>query len=190
MADRAPDPEAFRALYRTHYRTVCRYLALRADSRHVEDLAAETFLVAWRRQAQLPEPDLFKGPQGVDAPVPFAALDVIDLARLLERARRGDEKVWLVGEKTIRGIPTHKLRIDFTSSSVRNGTTNAPLQWSRLIYVDKEHFLPVQVVELVPGSTMTTDFFEMERIPRTAESERLLQMSPHPGAKREIEGRV
>jgi RNA polymerase sigma-70 factor (ECF subfamily) len=52
MNDR--DPEAFRRLYRDHYRTVCRYLAARADREVVEDVAAETFLIAWRRQAQMP----------------------------------------------------------------------------------------------------------------------------------------
>ncbi len=53
MDDR--DPEAFRALYRAHYRTVCRYLALRVEPELVEDVAAETFLVAWRKQLELPE---------------------------------------------------------------------------------------------------------------------------------------
>jgi RNA polymerase sigma factor (sigma-70 family) len=48
------DPEAFRAFYRAHYRTVCRYLSVRTDRDVVEDVAAETFLVAWRRQADLP----------------------------------------------------------------------------------------------------------------------------------------
>jgi RNA polymerase sigma-70 factor, ECF subfamily len=48
------DPEAFRALYRAHYRTVCRYLAVRVDHDVVEDVAAEVFLVAWRRQGELP----------------------------------------------------------------------------------------------------------------------------------------
>ena len=52
MDDR--DPEAFRALYRAHYRAVCRYLAVRADRGVVEDVAAETFLVAWRRQGDVP----------------------------------------------------------------------------------------------------------------------------------------
>jgi RNA polymerase sigma-70 factor (ECF subfamily) len=52
MDDR--DAEAFRALYRAHYRTVCRYLAVRTDRDGVEDAAAETFLVAWRRQSELP----------------------------------------------------------------------------------------------------------------------------------------
>jgi RNA polymerase sigma-70 factor (ECF subfamily) len=53
MDDR--DRCAFRVLYREHYATVCRYLAARTDREHVEDVAAETFLVAWRRQAELPE---------------------------------------------------------------------------------------------------------------------------------------
>jgi len=48
------DPEAFRALYRAHYRTVCRNLAARTDRDAVEDVAAEVFLVAWRRQAEMP----------------------------------------------------------------------------------------------------------------------------------------
>src|ERR1700754_3618952 len=52
MDDR--DPEAFRALHRAHYRTVCRYLAARTVPEAVEDVAAETFLVAWRRQGQMP----------------------------------------------------------------------------------------------------------------------------------------
>jgi len=49
------DPEGFRAFYRAHYRTVCRYLAVRTDRDVVEDVAAETFLVAWRGQADLPD---------------------------------------------------------------------------------------------------------------------------------------
>jgi RNA polymerase sigma-70 factor (ECF subfamily) len=53
MGDR--DADAFRSLYGTHYRTVCRYLAARTDRDLVEDVAAETFLVAWRRREDLPD---------------------------------------------------------------------------------------------------------------------------------------
>jgi RNA polymerase sigma-70 factor, ECF subfamily len=53
--DDARDPAEFRRMYRAHYRTVCRYLAARVDRELVEDLAAETFLVAWRRQRELPD---------------------------------------------------------------------------------------------------------------------------------------
>jgi RNA polymerase sigma-70 factor (ECF subfamily) len=51
MNDR--DADAFRALYRSHYRTVCRYVAVRADAELVEEVAAQVFLVAWRRFAEL-----------------------------------------------------------------------------------------------------------------------------------------
>jgi RNA polymerase sigma-70 factor (ECF subfamily) len=48
------DAEAFRLLYRAYYGPVCRYLAVRAERPLVEDVAAETFLVAWRRQGEIP----------------------------------------------------------------------------------------------------------------------------------------
>ena len=48
------DPEAFRALYREHLPTIRRYLGARAPASQVDDLAAETFLVAWRRAADVP----------------------------------------------------------------------------------------------------------------------------------------
>ena len=48
------DPEAFRALYREHHPTVRRYLAARAPTSQVDDLAAETFLIAWRRAREMP----------------------------------------------------------------------------------------------------------------------------------------
>jgi RNA polymerase sigma-70 factor (ECF subfamily) len=52
------DPEAFRALYREHHPTIRRYFAARAPASQVDDLAAETFLVAWRRFADMPPPQL------------------------------------------------------------------------------------------------------------------------------------
>ena len=55
MDDAERDAEAFRSLYRQHYRSVCRYLAARTERDLVEDVAAETFLVAWRRQREIPE---------------------------------------------------------------------------------------------------------------------------------------
>lgn len=48
------DPDAFRALYRDHHPTIRRYLEARAVESQVDDLAAETFLVAWRRFAEMP----------------------------------------------------------------------------------------------------------------------------------------
>lgn len=48
------DADAFRSLYRAHHGRVCAYLAHRTEAGAVEDLAAETFLVAWRRQHEMP----------------------------------------------------------------------------------------------------------------------------------------
>ncbi|UBU13323.1 RNA polymerase sigma factor [Nonomuraea gerenzanensis] len=53
------DPEErFTDLYDRHYRNVLGYALLRADRDVAEDVSSETFLVAWRRLADLPEPPL------------------------------------------------------------------------------------------------------------------------------------
>ena len=41
--------EAFRAIYEAHHAALCAYFARRAAPDEVEDLAAETFAVAWRK---------------------------------------------------------------------------------------------------------------------------------------------
>jgi RNA polymerase sigma factor (sigma-70 family) len=43
------DPQAFRAIYESHHAAVCAYFARRVARDEVEDLAAETFVVAWRK---------------------------------------------------------------------------------------------------------------------------------------------
>ena len=48
------EPEEFRALFREHHPRIRRYFAARAPASHVDDLAAETFLVAWRRLGDVP----------------------------------------------------------------------------------------------------------------------------------------
>lgn len=45
----------FEALFRTHARAVVRYLARRAASSDVEDLAADVLATAWRRRADVPD---------------------------------------------------------------------------------------------------------------------------------------
>ncbi|SDK47343.1 RNA polymerase sigma factor [Nonomuraea jiangxiensis] len=53
------DPEErFTDLYDRHYRSVLGYALLRAERDVAEDVSSETFLVAWRRLADLPEPPL------------------------------------------------------------------------------------------------------------------------------------
>lgn len=121
-----------------------------------------------------------------------------DLAQLFDRARRGEESLHLVGETTIRGIPVHELRIERTlPTRVRPVAGEDPrdlperrVEIFRVVYVDQETFLPVRLLEGGPGDDVNsiTDYRTAERLPRTPENERLLRMSPHPGAETVIEG--
>ena len=43
------DTERFRVIYDAHHAAICAYFARRAARDEVEDLAAETFVVAWRK---------------------------------------------------------------------------------------------------------------------------------------------
>jgi RNA polymerase sigma factor (sigma-70 family) len=50
--------ERFDALYRAHYAAILRYASRRLDADTARDVAAETFLVAWRKLAAVPaDPD-------------------------------------------------------------------------------------------------------------------------------------
>ena len=68
------------------------------------------------------------------------------------------------------------------------GTTARPgrTRMSRLIYVDRESYLPLRVVERGPrGEIFTvTDYVRAERLPLTDATRADLEMSPHPGAQR------
>jgi RNA polymerase sigma-70 factor (ECF subfamily) len=53
------DPtQHFTGLYDEHYRSVLRYALQHADPGGAEDVASETFLIAWRRLAEIPQPPL------------------------------------------------------------------------------------------------------------------------------------
>ena len=53
------DPkQRFTELYDEYYRPVLRYALQHADPEYAEDVASETFLIAWRRLADVPEPPL------------------------------------------------------------------------------------------------------------------------------------
>jgi RNA polymerase sigma factor (sigma-70 family) len=45
------EPQAFAALFERHFSVVCRFLSLRAGEQSAADLAAETFVIAFRRRA-------------------------------------------------------------------------------------------------------------------------------------------
>ena len=50
----ADDRERFERLYRENFRAVLRFAATRIDTERAKDVAAETFLVAWRRLDDVP----------------------------------------------------------------------------------------------------------------------------------------
>jgi len=50
----ADERERFERLYREHFRAVLRFAAARIDAERAKDVAAETFLVAWRRLDDVP----------------------------------------------------------------------------------------------------------------------------------------
>jgi RNA polymerase sigma-70 factor, ECF subfamily len=50
----ADDRERFEQLYRENFRAVLRFAAVRVDPERAKDVAAETFLVAWRRLDDVP----------------------------------------------------------------------------------------------------------------------------------------
>jgi DNA-directed RNA polymerase specialized sigma24 family protein len=51
------DPtQRFTGLYDEYYRRVLRYALQHADAGFAEDVASETFLIAWRRLAEIPQP--------------------------------------------------------------------------------------------------------------------------------------
>ena len=52
------DRSAFEQLFRAHYDAVLRYALARAEPQSARDAAAATFLVAWRRQREIPDEPL------------------------------------------------------------------------------------------------------------------------------------
>src|SRR3954465_6156140 len=75
------DKQQFRAIYEEHHASVCAYFARRAAPDDVEDLAAETFAVAWR-----------KLPRRVEHPLPwlYAVAGSVLSNHRRNRARRGE----------------------------------------------------------------------------------------------------
>jgi hypothetical protein len=130
-----------------------------------------------------------------------------DLAGLLARARAGAGNVHLIGETTVRDIPVYELRIDYTievidlpSSGAVGDPTGLPThreQMHRTVYISRDSYLPVRIVEHIPAPGTpagfvepATDYIVAQRLPRTPANEALLRMSPHPGAKLVTEGRL
>ena len=140
-----------------------------------------------------------EAPRSIGLPSLLPGQVIDDLRALLERARRGEENFRLVGETTVRGIDVYELRIDFDDLDlfIPEGRDHGvpdqpsvPVEAWRTIYIDRDRFLPVRVVERsewpARGGEIVhsiTDYPEIERLPRTPENEKLLEMSHHPGAE-------
>lgn len=159
---------------------------------------SESYVPARDELIRHTDPDVFSedaGPHTLGSSTPFGGTAVGDLTRLMDRARRGEADVSLVGETTVRGVEVYELRVDldagqFAVAPRPDGSPGEPVTASRTIYVDRERFLPVRVEMRTNGIVgEVIDFVMVERLPRTPENERLLEMSPHPGAKVIVEDR-
>ena len=106
------DPEAFRLLYREHHPTVRRYLAARAPANDVEDLAAETFLLAWRRAADLP-------PHALPWLLNVAAKVLANRRRSIERGDALVERLARVSRFDDPGVPDALERRDEYAAVLR-----------------------------------------------------------------------
>ena len=125
---------------------------------------------------QFTDPDYFRGrPIRFDDPVGGDPNTIGGLAALLATARRGDRRIHLDPDTTIKGIPVHTLRIDYQ----HDGATVFAI-----VYVNRRTFLPVRMIQ----GPNVIDYLEVERIPRSTATNRLLALSPHPGAKVTVEG--
>jgi hypothetical protein len=184
-------------LWQTPGRRQERYLLYGGRFESVRDADTETDLtwVAGRDEiVRHTDPALFTPGNGLparlDAPMPLPGQALLDVARILRRAEQGDENVRLAEDTTVRGVPVHEVRISHrvTFFDPATGTTH-PETATRVLYVDREDYLPVRIVELGPGGLifMITDYLTVENLQRTPDSERLLEMSPHPGAKLVVE---
>jgi hypothetical protein len=122
-----------------------------------------------------------------------------DFAALLEEARHGDANVHELPDTTVRGVPVHQLKIavDVPQASPRvvSGDPStapapaSPMHAERIVSIDRETYLPVRIeVRLGRGPAFTTDYSDVEQLPRTEANEALLRMAPHPGAKEVVAG--
>ena len=122
------------------------------------------------------DPDYFAGrPITLANPLGGDPNNISGLATLLASARRGDPRMHVEPDTTVRGIPVHTLKIDYTHAGA---TVFA------MVYVDRRSYLPVRMIE----GPNVIDYHGVERLPRTKTTDRLLELSPHPGAKVVVEG--
>ena len=117
------------------------------------------------------DPDYFAGrPVTLANPLGGDPNNISGLAALLASARRGDPRMHVEADTTVRGIPVHTLRIDYRL----DGSTVFAV-----VYVDRRSFLPVRMIE----GPNVIDYHGVERLPRTKTTDRLLELSPIPARR-------
>lgn len=129
----------------------------------------------------------------------FADRDLGDPRTLLERARRGDEKVVELGEATVRGIPVLQFRVGQCKMTSRktDGGISMTYRLPVIASVARDDYVPVRMeqdtncadapVEGGPEWNQlpraVADYVSFETLPATGDNQRLLEMRPHPGAR-------
>lgn len=111
------DDAQFADLYQRHYRRLYAYCRRRTDAQSAEDAVAETFLVAWRRVAELPSDDkMLPWLYGV-------AYRVLGHQfRGLSRRRRLDKKLSAIGVTSVAPAEDHVV-IRAEQSTVRQAAS-------------------------------------------------------------------
>ena len=122
------DPQAFRAIYETHHAAICAYFARRAPRDEVEDLAAETFVVAWR-----------KLPRKVEHPLPWlyaVAGNVLSNHRRKARRRGTLAPDLATGDPAERFSSDRGLAAAFAQLSEREREAIRLVAWEGLTHED------------------------------------------------------
>ncbi|WP_168221175.1 RNA polymerase sigma factor [Actinomadura sp. WMMA1423] len=118
-----PDPDGeFTRLWDAHYDDVLRYAARRTDHDTARDIAAETFLVAWRRRDDIPP----------DRPFPWLLNVARNVLANEMRSRRRRTRLW----NRLRGDGPHAPAADEASGLAEGGRITAAL--GRLPARDRE----------------------------------------------------
>ena len=122
------DPHAFRAIYESHHAAVCAYFARRVPRDEVEDLAAETFTVAWRRL-----------PRRLEHPLPWLYAVA---GNVLSNHRRKAKRRGAFAPDPATGDPAERLSGDrglaaaFAQLSEREREAIRLVAWEGLSHVD------------------------------------------------------
>ena len=118
-----------------------------------------------------------------------------DPRTLLNRAHRGDTRVTQLTDGTVRGTPVLRFRVG-ACKLTRTGPTSWSTRYAAVVSIDRDSHLPVRVEQppchaAPAGQTgptrnetpgFTIDFVSFAVLPADAANQRLLEMSPHPGA--------